>query len=87
MVADGQGECPRCRSRRVVPIAYGLPGDELMRAAQAGRIELGGCEVCEDAPNWHCRACAHEWRGPAPDWDRIFGPENRVDDRRADHTV
>ncbi len=87
MAAAGQGECPGCHSRRVVPVAYGLPGDELMRAAQAGRIKLGGCVVWEDAPNWHCRACAHEWRGPAPHPDRILAPDNSVDDPQADHTV
>lgn len=43
-----RAKCPKCGSTSVVPIEYGLPGPEMERAAEAGRIELGGAA----GPSW-----------------------------------
>lgn len=49
--------CPRCGSLEIVPIMYGLPGPEMMEAANQGRIALGGCCVTDDDPQKECKAC------------------------------
>jgi hypothetical protein len=53
--------CPRCESEKVVRIEYGEPGFEMWEAYEKGEIFLGGCAVSPDDPDWHCRACEHQW--------------------------
>jgi hypothetical protein len=43
-------------------IIYGYPGPELCEAAKRGEIELGGCCVAGNDPNFKCKSCGHEWR-------------------------
>jgi predicted RNA-binding Zn-ribbon protein involved in translation (DUF1610 family) len=52
--------CPNCGEPRLVPIVYGFPGDSLMRLAQQGVVQLGGCIVGGDDPQFHCPACDHD---------------------------
>lgn len=59
-----QESCPRCGSNDVRPIAYGLPGPELVAAAQRREVVLGGCEP--EAASRQCLACGERW---APDDD------------------
>jgi hypothetical protein len=35
-------KCPECGSGDVVPIVYGLPGQELQQQAERGEVVLGG---------------------------------------------
>jgi hypothetical protein len=54
--------CPQCGSATVVPIVYGYPDDELMAAARAGRVALGGCVIDpldehDWAGRWRCHDC------------------------------
>lgn len=49
--------CPKCRSEKVVPIVYGLPGPEMFEAAERGEISLGGCELSFDNPVVECLDC------------------------------
>jgi len=51
--------CVRCRSREVVPICYGLPTEEAIAEAKAGKFVLGGCAV-KDA-RWCCKSCGYRW--------------------------
>lgn len=53
--------CPFCGSDEVLPILYGLPGPEMMKEAEAGRIALGGCCIDPDYPTARCQKCSHEW--------------------------
>ena len=53
--------CPSCESKNVVPIEYGLPGDEMREDAIKGKIHLGGCMIEDDSPDFHCNECEHEW--------------------------
>ena len=53
--------CPSCKSNNVVQIAYGLPGLEMREEVIKGKIHLGGCVIEEDAPDFHCNECEHEW--------------------------
>jgi len=52
--------CPNCKSSSVVPIAYGLPGLELAREEEQGKVVLGGCEVMEE--RWACKSCGTRWK-------------------------
>lgn len=63
-------ECPQCRSVQIIPILYGLPGAELGLQQDEGKLKLGGCCIAPESPNWHCKACGHEWIvEPGPfDW-------------------
>lgn len=51
-----ENPCPRCGGEPV-PIAYGLPGAEMLAAAERGEIRLGGCVVFDGQPTGQCAAC------------------------------
>lgn len=64
--------CPKCSSvKDVIPIEYGLPGDEMMEEEKTGKIRLGGCCVTDDNPEWHCKACRYEWQTNHPQDGRV----------------
>lgn len=42
-------------------IIYGLPDYEAFERAQAGKIKLGGCIICEGNPEYYCKDCGYEW--------------------------
>ncbi len=46
-----------------MPIVYGFPLLELAEDARKGKVQLGGCVIEEDAPDFHCNDCEHEWVG------------------------
>jgi hypothetical protein len=48
-------KCPRCGSPNYIPIMYGLPNDDGLKAAQRGEIALGGCSLDLDGPRWFAR--------------------------------
>jgi predicted RNA-binding Zn-ribbon protein involved in translation (DUF1610 family) len=54
-------KCPECGSSKALPILYGMPSAEAGKAAQEGKIILGGCSIEIGAPTWHCDQCGHEW--------------------------
>jgi hypothetical protein len=51
--------CPRCGSREVAEIVYGLPGSDLAEAEERGEVILGGCEPKE--ARRACRSCGARW--------------------------
>lgn len=53
--------CPICGSDRVVPIAYGMPGMEIVEDFDAGKVEIGGCVITDNDPEWACRVCEARW--------------------------
>ena len=55
--------CPKCGSKKVASILYGLPmfDKELERRLSTGEIVLGGCCVCEDDPIRQCLECQHSF--------------------------
>ena len=53
--------CPKCKSLNVVSIIYGMPAPELAEDAEKGNVILGGCVIHEDAREYHCKKCNHEW--------------------------
>lgn len=54
-------KCPKCKSKKSIPIEYGMPSPGAQRAARKGKVELGGCLIEAGNPNWHCNSCEHEW--------------------------
>ena len=54
-------KCPKCSSKNVIPIVYGLPSPELFEKAEAGKVKLGGCCVGENDPEIYCKDCEYEW--------------------------
>jgi len=62
-IPDSEHTCPRCASRKVAQIAYGLSyGDPTLQDdVAAGRQVLGGCLVSDSDPEFFCHACGHTW--------------------------
>ena len=54
-------KCPKCGSENAIPIAYGMPGPELFKKAEAGKVKLGGCCIEDNSPEYYCNDCEHEW--------------------------
>ena len=61
--------CPKCGSDKVIAIIYGMPleniekpGKDLYGAEKKGHVELGGCCVDKDSPNFRCKACGDGFR-------------------------
>jgi len=50
-------EVPAHCGRPMVPIAYGMPGPELIEASGRGEVALGGCVLSPDSPAFECLAC------------------------------
>jgi hypothetical protein len=63
-----------------MPILYGLPGDEALADAYAGRVSLGGCVVTLDDPDTGCPR-GHQWRGSLTRPPRPRGPKTRAQRR------
>lgn len=53
--------CPKCGSKRVIPILWGMPSPEAEREADKGRVYLAGCVMLAPTPEWHCVSCRHQW--------------------------
>ena len=55
-------KCPKCGSKRVAPILYGMPAydEELQRQLENEELYLGGCLMSEDAPEYHCFECGKD---------------------------
>ena len=48
----------------MVPILYGLYSPRIPQEVRDGRAVLGGCMPGRSKPDWHCKACLHEWYDP-----------------------
>lgn len=56
--------CPACGSADVTEIWWGMPGADTIEEAERRGAILGGCCIEVNAPDFHCRACEHEWQDP-----------------------
>lgn len=61
--------CPRCNSDRVVYVLYGEPimDENLKRALDGLKVELGGCIITPDSKRWECRNCGYRWGNVSPE--------------------
>lgn len=53
--------CPKCKSKDVVQILYGMPSYEAMESYNRKEIMLGGCLVTDNDPDYGCLFCNHRW--------------------------
>ncbi len=68
--ASRRPNCPFCDGSDLAEIVYGLPEESLREAAARGEVQLGGCIVGPDNPDWHCRSCGKRWRDEVEGRDR-----------------
>jgi len=54
-------DCPECGSPEVIPILYGPPTKDLIEAEASGLCIVGGKNMSDTDPEWHCNDCEHEW--------------------------
>ena len=49
--SDRKPRCyPKCKSKKVLRIIYGIPTYEVYLKAQEGKFALGGCCISDDNP-------------------------------------
>lgn len=55
-------KCPHCGGK-VASVLYGMPiySEKLQADLDAGRIVLGGCEICEENHQWECTQCERKF--------------------------
>lgn len=55
--------CPKCKSKNIIPIAYGYPSSELLELSEQGKVKLGGCERVFGymQSNRYCKDCHYDW--------------------------
>ena len=60
-------KCPKCGSKRVARILYGMPAfnEEMQRKINNEELYLGGCCISEHDPGYHCFGCGKDI-GSAP---------------------
>ncbi len=49
-------KCPKC-GKELVRIVYGMPTAETFEAAERKEVFIGGCEVGDNMPVYHCYNC------------------------------
>ena len=61
--------CQECGSGEVIPIIYGMPfenlekpGKDLYGAEKKGYVELGGCCIDANSPNYKCKSCGAKFK-------------------------
>gem|GEM_PF-5974321 len=52
-------------------LMYGLTelDDEILRDLESGIINLMGCTLLDEDPEWLCRKCGHTWGNAAASFD------------------
>ena len=71
--------CPRCGAMKRLKIIYGLPGSDLIRDSEHGKVALGGCLVDPSNPRWKCAVCGETWgrMGPRSNGQRCNPPQRK----------
>lgn len=49
-------KCPKC-GNKLIKIVYGIPSSEMIEQVEKGEIFLGGCEIGNVNPKFHCKNC------------------------------
>lgn len=53
--------CPKCKSKKVASIIYGMPSHDAFLSQEREEIILGGCVICDKHPDYGCFSCDHQW--------------------------
>lgn len=72
-------KCPKCGSRHIAPILYGMPAfdEEMARQIKNKELVLGGCCISRREPRYHCFGCGRDVGTPP-----IFVRNGREEDYR-----
>jgi hypothetical protein len=54
-------KCPGC-GRTGVMVVYGMPGPDLLDAAERGGVSIGGCVITGNDPDQQCQSCGQMWK-------------------------
>ena len=54
-------QCPKCGLKNSIRIVYGMPTHKTFLEGEVGKIKLGGCELDDNYPEYHCKDCGCEW--------------------------
>ncbi len=54
-------DCPKCKSKNVLPFLYGYLTPEAQKETNKKFIS-GGCVISENNPSWGCKDCNHQWK-------------------------
>ena len=68
MMRRQKRRCAHCGGS-ALPVAYGMPGPEMVDASARGEIVLGGSIIGSDNPVWECVECRTRITEPRP-WSR-----------------
>lgn len=49
--------CPKCGGQETIPILYGYPSPATLRKWKRKEVELGGCCIGNNDPQWYCKNC------------------------------
>ncbi len=63
---DAMTRCPKCGSKKIAPILYGMPvfDEEMQRKVNNQELYLGGCCVSDSDPQFHCFGCGKDFGKP-----------------------
>lgn len=75
--------CPRCGSRAVLPIRYGLRFQEYDVDTGEPTMALGGCVIQVGDPAWSCQSCGYRW-GLSNDYGAMMQDAHFTGDIAAD---
>lgn len=66
-----EAPCPHCGAPlKLVPILYGFPTQEAFEAARRRELQLGGCMVWPEQPEFACSNCDEPIEIGLPEEDR-----------------
>lgn len=59
-------KCPKCGSKRIAPILYGMPAfdEEMEQLLKDEKLYLGGCCISFAQPEYHCFECKKDIGAP-----------------------
>ena len=62
-MAKKDAACPRCGSKDIAEILYGLVPhtDKLQEKARKGKVVFAGCVITANDPGRRCNACGHRF--------------------------
>ena len=51
--------CPKCKSNMIIDIIYGFPTKKMLEDASYNKINLGGCDISPNNPDFKCKSCGY----------------------------
>ncbi|MBP5312370.1 MAG: hypothetical protein J6112_06015 [Clostridia bacterium] len=69
-------KCPKCGSKDIIPILYGMPSYEVLKEVDEGKLKLGGCVISGTEPRYYCQSCKKNRCYPPYLFKRFSQPED-----------